>query len=241
MTSPSVPRMCRFAPLPLCCSWSSLIPSDGVPKGDAPPDVPAKSAQSALSQPCAPAKIIWCGPLRWRRAMGRRRGREGGRHATIVRDGSTLAYRSGGCKSPPSSSIHGWTCNRSFFKPSTITSPPTPRVSRWTCGDIGNATSPGHLSDLGLRRHIAFLIDNLSLGRVIAVGTAWRHHRAASWARPIREGAGSSWWIRPAWRPAHLKGGNGPGWAPSRPAIRSRAGSSSRAPLPAHLGSEARG
>ncbi len=36
---------------------------------------------------------------------------------TIVRDGTTLAYEERGSGSPAFVFVHGWTCNRSFFKP----------------------------------------------------------------------------------------------------------------------------
>jgi pimeloyl-ACP methyl ester carboxylesterase len=90
---------------------------------------------------------------------------------TIVRDGITLAYEERGSGSPAFVFVHGWTCNRSFFKPQYDHFAAKHRVVSLDLRGHGDSDKPqGAYPISAYADDIAFLIDKLSLGRVIAVG-----------------------------------------------------------------------
>jgi pimeloyl-ACP methyl ester carboxylesterase len=90
---------------------------------------------------------------------------------TIVRDGTTLAYEERGSGSPAFVFVHGWTCNRSFFKPQADHFAAKHRVVSLDLRGHGDSDKPqGAYPISAYADDIAFLIDKLGLGRVIAVG-----------------------------------------------------------------------
>src|SRR4029450_13652877 len=90
---------------------------------------------------------------------------------TIVRDGITLAYEERGSGSPAFVFVHGWTCNRSFFAPQAEHFAPRHRVVSVDLRGQGSRDKPqGAYPISAYADDIAFLIDRLNLGRVIAVG-----------------------------------------------------------------------
>ncbi len=91
--------------------------------------------------------------------------------STIVRDGITLAYDERGSGSPAFVFIHGWTCNRSFFNPQADHFAARHRVVSLDLRGHGDSDKPqGAYPIAAYADDIAFLIDKLGLGRVIAVG-----------------------------------------------------------------------
>jgi pimeloyl-ACP methyl ester carboxylesterase len=90
---------------------------------------------------------------------------------TIVRDGVTLAYEERGSGSPAFVFVHGWTCNRSFFAPQAEHFAAKHRVVSVDLRGHGESDKPqGAYPISAYADDLAFLIDKLSLGRVIAVG-----------------------------------------------------------------------
>jgi len=91
--------------------------------------------------------------------------------STIVRDGITLAYEERGSGSPAVVFVHGWTCNRSFFAPQAEHFAAQHRVVSVDLRGHGESDKPqGAYPISAYADDIAFLIDKLNLGRVIAVG-----------------------------------------------------------------------
>lgn len=90
---------------------------------------------------------------------------------TIVRDRTTLAYEERGSGSPTFVFVHGWTCDRSFFKLQADHFAGKHRVVSLDLRGHGESDKPqGAYPISTYADDIAFLIDKLSLGRVIAVG-----------------------------------------------------------------------
>ena len=164
---------------------------------------------------------------------------------TIVRDGITLAYEERGNGSPAFVFVHGWTCNRSFFAPQAEHFAPRHRVVSVDLRGHGDSDKPqGAYPISAYADDLAFLIDKLSLGRVIAVGHSMGGITVLQLARRLsREGG------------RHRHGGSRSAGFPARPQGRHRGpggrhrGRQSgaapavhrRAPLPPDLGPDARG
>ncbi|HKZ06175.1 MAG TPA: alpha/beta hydrolase [Methylomirabilota bacterium] len=90
---------------------------------------------------------------------------------TITRDGITLAYEERGTGSPAFVFVHGWTCDRSFFAPQAEYFGKRHRVVSIDLRGHGQSDKPqGPYPISAYADDIAYLIDTLGLGRVIAVG-----------------------------------------------------------------------
>lgn len=90
---------------------------------------------------------------------------------TIPRDGINLAYEERGSGTPTIVLIHGWTCNRSFFAPQADHFGKTHRVVSVDLRGHGESDKPQGAYPIGAYADdVASIIDQLKLGRVIAVG-----------------------------------------------------------------------
>ncbi len=90
---------------------------------------------------------------------------------TITRDGVNLAYDERGTDSPAFVFVHGWTCNRSFFAPQAEAFAKKHRVVSVDLRGHGSSDKPqGAYPISAYADDIAYLIDALNLGKVIAVG-----------------------------------------------------------------------
>jgi pimeloyl-ACP methyl ester carboxylesterase len=90
---------------------------------------------------------------------------------TITRDGITLAYEERGTGSPAFVFVHGWTCDRSFFAPQAEYFGKRHRVVSIDLRGHGQSDKPKGLYPISAYADdIAYLIDALDLGRVVAVG-----------------------------------------------------------------------
>jgi pimeloyl-ACP methyl ester carboxylesterase len=90
---------------------------------------------------------------------------------TITRDGITLAYEERGTGSPAFVFVHGWTCDRSFFAPQAEYFGKRHRVVSIDLRGHGQSDKPKGLYPISAYADdIAYLIDALGLGRVVAVG-----------------------------------------------------------------------
>jgi pimeloyl-ACP methyl ester carboxylesterase len=103
--------------------------------------------------------------------MDNERGRGGSVVATIVHNGIKLAYEDRGAGKPAFVFVHGWTCDRSFFAPQAE------HFSRWhrvVSVDLrGHGESdkpPGPYPISAYAEDVAYLIAQLGLGQVVAVG-----------------------------------------------------------------------
>lgn len=91
--------------------------------------------------------------------------------STIVRDGIALAFEEWGSGSPAFVFVHGWTCNRSFFKPQADYFAAKHRVVSLDLRGHGDSDKPqGAYPISAYADDVALLIDTLNLGPVIAVG-----------------------------------------------------------------------
>ena len=91
--------------------------------------------------------------------------------ATIVRDGITLAYDDRGAVDPAIVFVHGWTCDRSFFAPQAEHFARRNRVVSVDLRGHGESDKPLGPYPIGAYADdIAYLIVQLGLGRVLAVG-----------------------------------------------------------------------
>jgi pimeloyl-ACP methyl ester carboxylesterase len=90
---------------------------------------------------------------------------------TIVHQGVTLAYEDRGAGGPAFVFVHGWTCNRSFFAPQAEH---FGRRHRVVCLDLrghGESDKPeGPYPISAYADDAAYLISELGLGKVVAVG-----------------------------------------------------------------------
>jgi pimeloyl-ACP methyl ester carboxylesterase len=91
--------------------------------------------------------------------------------ATIVHKGVKLAYEDRGAGKPAFVCVHGWTCNRSFFAPQAEYFARRHRVVSVDLRGHGESDKPqgpypiaAHADDL------AYLIAQLGLGKVVAIG-----------------------------------------------------------------------
>ena len=90
---------------------------------------------------------------------------------TIIHKGVKLAYDSRGKGKPPFVFIHGWTCDRSFFAPQAKHFAKKHRVVSLDLRGHGESDKPeGPYPISAYAADIAFLIDSLRLGKVVAVG-----------------------------------------------------------------------
>jgi pimeloyl-ACP methyl ester carboxylesterase len=99
--------------------------------------------------------------------------REGGEEimATITHKGIKLAYEDEGAGTPAFVFVHGWTCNRSFFAPQAEHFARRHRVVSVDLRGHGESDKPqGPYPIEAYADDIAFLIRELDLGKVVAVG-----------------------------------------------------------------------
>lgn len=91
--------------------------------------------------------------------------------ATIVHNGIKLAYDDRGAGKPAFVFIHGWTCDRSFFAPQAEYFARRHRVISLDLRGHGESDKPrGPYPIAAYADDIAHLIDQLGLGKVVAVG-----------------------------------------------------------------------
>src|SRR5262245_38721964 len=91
--------------------------------------------------------------------------------ATIVRNGISLAYDDRGAGDPAIVFVHGWTCDRSFFAPQAEHFARRHRVVSVDLRGHGESAKP--YEPYPIRKYaddIAYLIHQLGLGQVVAVG-----------------------------------------------------------------------
>jgi pimeloyl-ACP methyl ester carboxylesterase len=90
---------------------------------------------------------------------------------TIVHQGVTLAYEGRGAGKPAFVFIHGWTCDRSFFAPQATYFAQRHRVVSLDLRGHGESGKPrGPYPIAAYVDDIAYAIDQLGLGKVVAVG-----------------------------------------------------------------------
>lgn len=91
--------------------------------------------------------------------------------ATILHDGVRLVYEENGAGDPPFVFVHGGWCDRSFFAPQAAYFAPRHRVVSPDLRGHGESDRPhGSYPIAAYADDIADLIDQLLLGRVIAIG-----------------------------------------------------------------------
>jgi pimeloyl-ACP methyl ester carboxylesterase len=91
--------------------------------------------------------------------------------ATIVHDGITLAYEDRGAGKPAFVFVHGWTCNRTFFAPQAAHFARQHRVVSIDLRGHGESDKPqGPYTRAQDADDIAYVIEHLGLGPVVAVG-----------------------------------------------------------------------
>jgi pimeloyl-ACP methyl ester carboxylesterase len=91
--------------------------------------------------------------------------------ATIARNGIKLAYDDRGAGDPTIVFVHGWTCNRSFFAPQAKHFAKQHRVVSVDLRGHGESDKPlGAYPIAAYADDIAYLIDQLGLSKVVAVG-----------------------------------------------------------------------
>src|SRR5262245_265924 len=90
---------------------------------------------------------------------------------TVIRDGVTLAYEDQGVGKPALVFIHGWTCNRTFFAPQAEHFARQHRVVSLDLRGHGDSDKPqGVYPVSAYADDIAFLVERLGLGKVVAIG-----------------------------------------------------------------------
>jgi pimeloyl-ACP methyl ester carboxylesterase len=91
--------------------------------------------------------------------------------ATIVHDGVKLAYEDRGAGKPPFVFVHGWTCDRSFFAPQAEHFSRRHRVVSLDLRGHGASDKPdGTYTIASAADDVAYVIEQLGLGKAIAVG-----------------------------------------------------------------------
>jgi pimeloyl-ACP methyl ester carboxylesterase len=91
--------------------------------------------------------------------------------ATITRNGIRLAYEDRGVGEPAIVFVHGWTCDRSFFAPQAEYFAKRHRVVSGDLRGHGASDKPNEpYSIAAYADDVAYLIDQLGLGKVVAVG-----------------------------------------------------------------------
>src|SRR4029453_12384515 len=98
---------------------------------------------------------------------------KGERMATIVRNGIRLAYDDRGAGEPIIVFVPGWTCDRSFFAPQAEHFSRKHRVVSVDLRGHGESDKPDEPYPIGAyAEDIAYLIDQLGLGKVVAIGNS---------------------------------------------------------------------
>lgn len=91
--------------------------------------------------------------------------------ATIVHQGIKLAYEDRGAGKPAFVFVHGWTCNRTFFAPQAAHFARRHRVVSVDLRGHGESDKPqGPYPLAAYADDLAYLIEQLGLGPVVAVG-----------------------------------------------------------------------
>ncbi len=91
--------------------------------------------------------------------------------ATIVHKGIKLAYEDRGVGKPVFVFVHGWTCDRSFFAPQAEHFARRHRVVSVDLRGHGESDKPqGEYPIAAYADDIAYLIEQLGLGKAVAVG-----------------------------------------------------------------------
>jgi pimeloyl-ACP methyl ester carboxylesterase len=91
--------------------------------------------------------------------------------ATIVHKGIKLAHEDRGAGKPAFVFVHGWTCNRSFFAPQAEHFAQRHRVVSLDLRGHGESDKPeGPYPVATFVDDVAYVIEQLGLGRVVAVG-----------------------------------------------------------------------
>jgi len=91
--------------------------------------------------------------------------------ATVVHKGIKLGYEDRGAGKPAFVFVHGWSCNRSFFAPQAEHFAPRHRVVSLDLRGHGESDKPqGPYLVAAFVDDVAYVIEQLGLGRVVAVG-----------------------------------------------------------------------
>ena len=91
--------------------------------------------------------------------------------ATIVHNGTKLAYEDRGAGKPAFVFVHGWTCDRSFFAPQAEHFARLHRVISVDLRGHGESDKPhGQYPIATYADDIAYVIEQLGLGKAVAVG-----------------------------------------------------------------------
>src|SRR6266404_8230234 len=91
--------------------------------------------------------------------------------ATIVHNGTKLAFEDRGAGNPPFVFVHGWTCDRSFFAPQARHFARRHRVVSVDLRGHGESDKPrGEYPIAVYADDVAYIIQQLGLGKVVAVG-----------------------------------------------------------------------
>ena len=91
--------------------------------------------------------------------------------ATILHNETRLAYEDRGAGDPAFVFVHGWTCDRSFFAPQAEHFARQHRVVSIDLRGHGESDKPqGQYPIAAYADDIAYLIQQLGLGRAVAVG-----------------------------------------------------------------------
>src|SRR2546429_9531829 len=91
--------------------------------------------------------------------------------ATVIHKETKLAYEDRGVGKPAVVFVHGWTCDRSFFAPQAAHFARRHRVVSLDLRGHGDSDKPqGPYPMAAAVDDIAYAIEHLGLGKVIAVG-----------------------------------------------------------------------
>jgi pimeloyl-ACP methyl ester carboxylesterase len=91
--------------------------------------------------------------------------------ATMVHQGIKLAYEDRGAGKPAFVFVHGWTCNHTFFAPQAAHFARRHRVVSVDLRGHGESDKPqGPYPIAGYADDLAYMIEQLGLGQVVAVG-----------------------------------------------------------------------
>jgi hypothetical protein len=90
---------------------------------------------------------------------------------TVVHQGTTLAYEDRGAGKPAFVFVHGWACNRTFFTPQAAHFARRHRVVSVDLRGHGESDKPqGPYPIAAYADDLAYMIEHLGLGKVVAVG-----------------------------------------------------------------------
>src|SRR5919109_3987721 len=90
---------------------------------------------------------------------------------TMVHQGITLAYEDRGAGTPAFVFVHGWACNRTFFAPQATHFARRHRVVSVDLRGHGESDKPrGPYPIAAYADDLAYMIEHLGLGKVVAVG-----------------------------------------------------------------------